>query len=155
MRKIMQILLGIVAIILVFLVVLTTLTQHSSYQKQFAAGTVPNPTPDGFLKGLTDFYQAGWQGKKVDAATANGINVFSDGNGVVEKFPFKTYVGKGLQDKNLDVFKIDYAGTASPWYARPILDEIVEIAPGKYLGKISYRLIPGYPFALWYFKLEK
>lgn len=151
----MQILAAIFAVVIVGFVVLTVLTQNSANQKQFLAGTVPNPAPDGFLKGSADFYHASWQGKKVNLATATGINIFQDNGKDVEKFPFKTYVGKGLRDKSIDVFKIDYADTDSPWYARPILDEIVEVAPGKYLGKIHYRLIPGYPFALWYFKLEK
>ncbi len=155
MRKIMQIVLGLIAALLVFLVIVTVATEHSSHQKEFLAGTVPSTATDGFLKGSADFYQASWQGKKIDAATSSGINIFQKDGKDVERYPFKTYVGKGLRDKNTKVFKIDYAGTASPWYARPILDEIVEVAPGKYLGKIHYRLIPGYPFALWYFKLEK
>ncbi len=151
----MATLLSLLALVLLAAIIITIVSEHSDYQKQFAAGTVPSPIPDGFLKGSTDFYQASWQGKKIDAATATGINIFKKDGQDVEKYPFKTSVGKGLRDKNLDVFKIDYADTASPWYARPILDEIVEVAPGKYLGKIHYRLIPGHSFALWYFKLEK
>ncbi len=155
MKKVIQVLAGLIGGVLILLIALTFATQHSSYQKQFLAGTVPNPPPDGFLKGSTDFYHASWQGKKIAAQGSNGVNIFLKDGKEVEKYPFMTYVRKGLRDKNLDVYKIDYRNSENPWYARPILDEIVEVAPGKYLGKINYRLIPGYPFALWYFKLEK
>ena len=70
-------------------------------------------------------------------------------------YPFKTYFGPGLRDHGVETMKIDYQLPTVPFYARPILDEIVEVSPGKYLGKIHYRLIPGFPFTIGYFWLEK
>ena len=133
----------------------TNETQRSPLQQQFLAGTVPAPAPEGFCKGSTDFYHASWQGKKFDPANSRGVNIFIKHGGMVELYPFKTYVAKGLRDTATEVFKIDYQLSEAPWYARPILDEVVQVSPGKYLGKIHYRLIPWFPFTIGYFWLEK
>ncbi|TSC66197.1 MAG: hypothetical protein CEO21_242, partial [Microgenomates group bacterium Gr01-1014_80] len=82
-----------------------------------------------------------------------GINIFKDTDGNQERYPFKTYTGKGLQD-NKEVLKIDYSANKDPWWLRFILDEIVETAPGKYLGKVHIQVLPGTGFSLGYFKLE-
>ena len=124
--------------------------QNSSYQKLFLSGKIPDPLPNNLYKGSVNF-KTTWQGKKFDATNSAGINII-DNN---EKYPFKTYTGKGLQDKNLDVFKIDYNIKENPLWLRFILDEIVEIEKNKFLGKVHINLIPGLPFSLGYFRLEK
>ncbi len=120
-------------------------------QKLFLSGKVPDPNPNGFYKGSLDGPKTFWQGKKFDAASSTGINLI----GSKEVYPFKTYVAKGLKDKNLDVLKIDYNIPENPFWIRLILDEIVQISPNNYLGKVHLKIIPGLPFTLGYFRLEK
>lgn len=120
---------------------------HSPNQKLFLSGKVPNPLPSGLYKGSVNF-KTSWQGKKFDASKSMGINLISG----KEKYPFKTYVGKGLAD-NIDVLKIDYNIPQNPFWLRFILDEIVEISSGKYLGKVHINFF-GLPFSLGYFRLE-
>lgn len=148
--KILGTIIGLAVLVLVAGFVQTYRVQHSHYQEQFLAGYVPSPLPDGFQKGSADFYTSNWKGKTFTANEESGINNFGDDL----KYPFKTSIGKGIQDSNIDVFKIDYQNGKNSFFVSPILDEIVEVAPGQYLGKISYRLIPGLPFALGYFHLE-
>ena len=153
----MNILLILIALILIPLLVLgilrTIQTQNSSSQKLFLAGKIPSPKPDGSYKGSAGGRSdiAGWRGKKFDATNSAGINLVGNS----EKFPFKTYTGTGLADKDLQVFKIDYDIPKNPFWLRLILDEIVETSPNHYLGKIHLKIIPGFPFSLGYFKLEK
>ena len=127
----------------------TWMVQNSSNQKLFLKGKIPDPKPNGLYKGFVNF-KTGWQGKKFDPTFATGINII-DGK---EKYPFKTYISKGLTDK-IDVYKIDYNIAQNPLRLRFILDEIVEVGKEKYLGKVHLNLIPGLPFSLGYFRLEK
>ncbi len=110
--------------------------------------------PDGVYQG--DIGRAtSWVGKKFDAQTSSGINVFNENGAKVEKYPFITSTNKGVVDKNLDVIKIDYNVPENPFWLRLIADEIVEIAPNEYSGKMFVKVIPGFPFALLYFRLKK
>ena len=139
-------------------------TLNSPSQELFLNGKIPNPKLSGAYKGSFESFKTSWQGKKFDPSTSfhsddsseragqvqYGVNII-DGK---EKFPFKTYVGKGLQD-NIDVLKIDYNIPGNPLWVKLLLDELVEIKPGKYLGKVHINLIPGLPFLVEYFRLEK
>ena len=130
--------------------------EHSSNQTVFFEGTVPQPAPDGLYSGSIEGPKVSWLGKKFNAASSAGINVFDDGNGKQgERYPFKTAYGKGLRDMHIDVLTIDYNTPDNPFWMHPILDEIVQIGPDKYLGKLHVRLIPGHPFTLSYFELSK
>ncbi len=152
--KILGTIIGIAVLLIAVGFIQTYRVQHSKYQEQFLAGKSPSPFPDGFHKGSADFYTSNWQGKTFQANSGTGINNFGTDATSTEKYSFKTYVEKGIQDQNIEPFKIDYDNDKNSWWLSPLLDEIVEVAPGQYLGKISYRLIPGSPFALGYFKLE-
>ncbi len=125
--------------------------ENSESQKLFLTGKFPSPLPDGFYKGTTEISQKGWEGKTFFSTRSTGINTFQG----EQKFPFVTSQGKGLTDPELEVVKIDYKNGKNPFWVAPVLDEIVQVAPGKYVGKIHYRLIPGFPFVLGYFQLEK
>ena len=127
--------------------------QSNPLQQEFLKGKVPSNL-NGFYKGTVTSIKTNWQGKKFDSSKSSGINIFKETDGNKEKYPFKTYIGKGLQD-NMDVLKIDYSGNTHPWWLRFILDEVVETSPGKYLGKVHVQLLPGFGFSLSYFKLEK
>ncbi len=157
----------IIILILIILPVLIALfrtwkTQNSPNQKLFLAGRIPNPLPNGPYKGSVENIKTGWQGKKFDATASTGINLISG----KQAYPFKTYVGKGIQDKNLEVLKIDYNFSSSeisssaynipqnPLWLKFILDEIVEVSPNHFLGKVHINFF-GLIFSLGYFKLEK
>ena len=166
MFPLLKIILGLIVVFFLVHILRTWQLEHSANQKLFASGTIPNPLPDGLYNGSVSGHTFSWLGKKFFATTSRGINIFTPldiklSNGVnqnsttTEKYPFKTSLGKGLRDKTLDVFQIDYNIPANPFWLRPILDEIVEITPGHYLGKLQARFIPGFPFTLSYFELKK
>ena len=127
---------------------------HNDAAQKFLAGKVPNPSPGGFYEGTVPGHKVSWLGKKFTSPTA-GVNVFKDGESTREKYPFVTSVGTGLKDREIQVLKIDYAIPENPFWLRPIIDEIVEVAPGEYLGKLHVRIIPGFPFTLAFFNLKK
>jgi len=129
--------------------------KHKPEQKEFLSGKVPSKMPDGFYKGTVKGLKVPWLGKKFDSAQMSGINVFKEQNKTTENYPFTLSVGKGIQDKDLTVLKIDYSDNKHPWWLRYILDEVVEIAPGKLLGKVHIMLIPGLPCTIGYFELKK
>src|SRR3989344_7704126 len=98
--------------------------EGSANQTAFLKGSVPNPLPDGFYAGSVSGPKVSWLGKKFNAGAQTGINVFENKNGQAEKYPFKTYTGKGVRDKEIEVFKIDYDTPENPFWLRFILDEI-------------------------------
>lgn len=128
---------------------------QSPFEKVFVAGSVPDPSPDGFYNGTITEYHGTWKGKNFNAAENTGVNIFLEKGQQVRRYQFKTYTGKGLQDPSIDVLKIDYNIPQNPFWARIVLDEIVQTKPGHYLGKLHVRLIPGLPFTLGYFKLQQ
>jgi hypothetical protein len=143
---------------LVALFVQTHRVEGRPEQEAFAAGRVPSPALDGLLKGSVPGMAAaptGWKGKILDAASATGRNLFEKDGKTVEKYPFRTFATKGLRDPKLDVLRIDYDMAGNPWWLRRIVDEIVQVSPGKYLGKVHLQVLPGIPFTVAYFRLEK
>ncbi len=154
------IILGIFALVLIALGIgillgiwRTWKVQSSPLQADFLKGKVPS-NMDGFYKGTVTTIKTNWQGKKLDASNSAGINIFKEADGNQERYPFKTYTGKGLID-NRDVLKIDYSDNKDPWWLKFILDELVETSPNKYLGKVHIKIFPGIGFSLSYFQLEK
>ncbi len=145
---------GLVFIAFIILWGRTWQIEHSKNQSIFASGKVPNPLPSGLYSGSVPGHKVSWLGKKFDATSSTGINVFQQGSTTVEEYPFKTYVGKGLRDKGISVLKIDYNSPSNPFWLRFILDEIVEVSPGQYLGKLHV-IIATFPFTLGYFELKK
>lgn len=143
--------LTIIGLLILIGEVRTFYIQQSPQNQEFVKGTLPKNL-SGLYKGSVNL-KTTWQGKKF-SSTNSGINIFKDEKGTTENFPFKTYSGQGLQD-NIQVLKIDYSINKSPWWLRFILDELVETSPGKYLGKVHITLIPGLPFTVGFFKLEK
>lgn len=145
----------LVLIVLILLWLRSWQMKKEPNHKEFLLGKLPNPKPDGFYQGATGF-NTSWLGKKFDAQNAIGTNIIKDKKGnQLEKYSFKTYVGKGLFDQNVFVLKIDYNIRGNPFWIRSILDEIVEVAPNEYLGKIHIRVIPSFPFSMLYFTLKK
>ena len=59
-----------------------------------------------------------------------------DGPGRSRGLQFRTYVGPGKDDPELEVLKLDYNLESNPGYiVRDVLDELVQVDTGYYLGK--------------------
>ncbi len=96
-----------------------------------------------------------WQGKAFDPKLARGANIFSrsaylpshilfpfyrgytdDGAHTFRAFAFRTYVAPGKEDPGRQVVKIDYDSPDNPRLSvRRVLDELVDVGEGNYLGK--------------------
>jgi len=136
--------------------VLTSRTQAAPEQQAFLRGKPATPAPEGLYAGEVPGRTLPWKGKRFEPSTATGDNVFEEDSGArAQKYPFKTYVAKGIRDPTLEVFKIDYDIPGNPFWLRRILDEVVQVGPDEYLGKIHVRWLFGSSFALGYFKLKK
>ncbi len=115
-----------------------------------------------------------WKGKAFDAASHTGINVFSRdslaparllwpfyraythiGPETYRAFSFRTYVDSGLVDRDCSVLKIDYNLKENPAISvRRVLDELVQIDKGVFLGKAHIRWWWGEWQTIAYFMLE-
>jgi hypothetical protein len=62
------------------------------------------------------------------------------GEGLYAAFRFRSYAGAGTLDPDRQVLKIDYDSSENPdFLIRDILDELVEVVPEVYLGKVLLR----------------
>jgi len=133
---------------------LTFQTRRSPKQNEFVAGRAPSELPDGFYDGSADV-KTSWRGKTFDPVARRGINLLESGGTRRERFPFGIYFGEGIRDPQIEVLKIDYDIPENPRWMRTILDEMVEVADGSLLGKVHVRVVPGFPSAVAYFRLDK
>lgn len=130
---------------------------------------------NGLLGGLAERWLP-WQGKVFDAAQARGDNVFSrdsyapgrvlwpfyrhyrdDGPATYRAFDFKTSIGPAREDPDLDVLRLDYNLSVNPRLfvtVRRVLDELVQVADGYYLGKAYVRWYWGKWSMVAYFALR-
>lgn len=118
--------------------------------------TLPRPADLG-LRGLASAWMP-WTGKRFHGATATGDNLLVASarpiarvlfpsyrleplvEGSYAAFRFRTYVGPGQVDPDRETLKIDYDSEENPrLLIRDILDELVQIVPGAYLGKVLMR----------------
>lgn len=98
-----------------------------------------------------------WRGKQFDASTSTGINRFTRDSYVPARFlwpayrhyeekgvstylafRFSTLIGPALEDRDKQVLRLDYDRPENPRLfigVRRVLDELVEVADGYYLGK--------------------
>ncbi|MBS1792164.1 MAG: hypothetical protein JST85_30940 [Acidobacteria bacterium] len=165
---------GAIAAILILGSLITVLVERSPYHKLFTQGRIPEAL-EGFHPGMAHVLfdkQTPWLGKHFDSQQQIGYNVFTPLGAKILKFAspfyrkfsvneegntrayyFKTWVGKGKKDRQLGVFKLDYDTPENPLFIRIILDEVVEIAPEKYLGKIHVKFLPGFFVTIGYFGL--
>ncbi|HLD25908.1 MAG TPA: hypothetical protein VJC05_02615 [Candidatus Andersenbacteria bacterium] len=133
----------------------TVKSERSGNQEKFVRGTADSASVDGDYIGNVPGLDVSWQGKTFNQAESSGINRFKEGDRVTTNYPFKTYVAKGLRDKDTDVIVLDYNQPGNPWWLRFIVDEMVSTAPNTYLGKVHIRALPRVVFTMGYFTLEK
>ena len=128
--------------------------ENSQNEKTFASGKQFTSKLDGFYKGgVSTPVKVTWLGKKFNSASSTGINIFEDGQGGQrEGYPFNTSMATSGSST---VLNIDYDRPENPFWVRPILDQLVEVEPGNYLGKLTVRVVPGYPFSFGFFHLAK
>ena len=124
--------------------------------------TTTNPAFDTVVRWITALWMP-WQGKRFDNQSATGDNRLTKSTGLVGKllwplysmrdnidgklaFDFKTYVEPGKEDPDVDVMVIDYADIESnpKLIIRSVRDELVELVPSVYLGKILFKTESGY-----------
>lgn len=115
-----------------------------------------------------------WKSKTFDAAQSGGDNLFTrdslllahiywpfyrgyvdDSPATYRAFAFRTYLAPGLADPDCQVLKIDYDLPANPAFSiRRVLDELVQVADGVYLGKAHMRWWWGRWQLVAYFSLK-
>lgn len=135
------------------------------YNALFRKGKVPKKPLHDFYQGTIiphpihrwpiTTYTKYWKGKSFDGPNAWGINILHVGEKMVKKYPFKTYVGKGIKDRDKMVFKIDYNIAQNPFWLRLVVDEIVAITPREFLGKVHVRILPGLTITCGFFTLKR
>ncbi|HMS39457.1 MAG TPA: hypothetical protein PKE69_04470 [Pyrinomonadaceae bacterium] len=162
---------------LLFWSLVSFITGQRSYQKQFTDGQIPKQKPEGFYCGtahLIPFKKVPWLGKSFTSEENSGFNIFTpsgakllklltplyklfsvNGDNNTNAYNFKTFIGKGLKDKDLQVIKLDYNAPENPFLIRIILDEIVEIAPKQFLGKVHLKVFPTFYATIGYFGLTR
>jgi hypothetical protein len=120
--------------------------------------TTTNPALDAAVRLLTGMWMP-WQGKRFDAKSSSGDNRMVSSAKLPSKllwplykmkdavdgklaFDFKTYNDSGKCDPDVQVMVIDYSdvGENPRLVIRSIRDELVEVVPGAYLGKVLFRL---------------
>ena len=144
----------VVVLVYVGLLFRTTTLLYTKEQSLFGSAPATTVLPDGLYQGEVTRGQGSWLGKKFNAREQTGINEFKTEAGTAFKYPFLLSFGEGVHDSH-KVIKIDYNIPSNPFWLRLCLDEIVEIAPNEYLGKLHVRIFPGYPFTLTFFRLTK
>lgn len=100
-----------------------------------------------------------WKGKHLDSAASSGYNYLTPGghiaativwptyrrrsgteHGLYRYFNFNTSTGLGVNDPNVTALKLDYHLPENPRFVvRSVLDELVQVSGGYYLGKAYLR----------------
>jgi hypothetical protein len=132
-------------------------TARDPRQKEFARSGVTH-LPDGRYDGAVPGYEtlaSRWKGKRFADDGVSGVNLVEAGGQVVERYPFRTYLAPRWQGAGDEVVRVDYNLPTNPPWLRICADELVERAPGEYLGISYVRLLPGRPFAMLFFELRQ
>jgi hypothetical protein len=127
---------------------------------------------DRVLMGMGSLWMP-WKGKVVDAEAKEGRNIFATSfrvpmrvmwpgyrdersapAGRFTTFRFTTWTGQSTLDPDVGVFKVDYDLPDSPFLVRDILDELVAVDDGLYLGQALLRWRGRYRRVAW-FQLER
>lgn len=148
-----SIVLGIIVLSLAYGFYRTWKTGRDPLHTVFISGTVPTAMPEGPWNGSApELGEVSWKGKKF-LGDGKGINVF--GSEKKEAYPFTFFVADSIVMSDMKVIQLDYDQKENPLWLRFIVDEMVETEQGKFLGAVYIKLIPGFPFRMGYFRLER
>jgi hypothetical protein len=111
-----------------------------------------------------------WVGKRFDRAAKRGTNsltpvaliakliapryAFKRGDAHLEGFEMTNWVEPGKLDPDTSVYVIDYESAGNPWPFNHVRDELVEVVPHTYLGKMLWRQGDGEHRLTLYFALK-
>jgi len=132
-----------------------------------------NPALDSWLDILTRFWLP-WQGKTFDADTNTGDNIFTndglllgkliwpfydryvpDNRGKTLAFSFQSSVGRCLLEPDIEVLRLNFDLPDNPRFLiRDLVDQLVQIDDGFYLGKAVLKHPEGGWFCAAYFTLK-
>jgi len=119
----------------------------------FQAGMLPSVMPEGQWRGsVPELGEVAWKGKKFLGA-GKGINVFEKSGVKSEAYEFEFYKTTGIDAAH--VIRLDYGKPGNPLWLRFIVDEMVSVGENRYLGLVYLNIVPGFPFRMGYFRLEK
>lgn len=158
MKPTFLVLFGLFVVVATLMLAINIRSDTRPEARVFSAGKTPLPAPDGSLAG-NHFKGLGenWQGKQFYASKNSGINNFKSKTNPAateQRYPFKTAIKQGLRNKNQKVLQLNYDVSGNPFWLRPIKDELVEIGPGRYQGKIHVK-IAFIVMTVGYFELNK
>jgi hypothetical protein len=130
-----------------------------------------HPVVDVVVRSVTSIWMP-WQGKAFDLATNRGINHLAGSARYAARlvwplyatapraggraaFRFDMYVAPARRDPDLRTLVIDYSKVSeNPFVIRSIRDELVQIVPGAFLGRILLRIGRDSYACLGYFALR-
>lgn len=133
----------------------TYIVERQTEQVKFTKGVADLSALDGDYKGVAYGYSGSWQGKTIFGSKKTGINRFLNDGVLANRYPFALSVRKALRDTGKEVIVLDYNQPENPWWLKYIVDEMVQTAPGQYLGKVHVQITPDIIFTLGYFSLTK
>lgn len=171
---------GLVAALAIWLgyfALITFIVGKSRRQAEFVNRKLPSEPPDGFYRGsayLLGSSPVPWLGKSFERENSKGFNIFTpkgasllklltpfytlfrpNADGNTDAYYFRTSTGRGFKDQDIETFKLDYDSPENPFLIRIILDEIVEVAPQEFLGKVHVKVFPGYFATIGFFGLKR
>ncbi|OGY32337.1 MAG: hypothetical protein A3C02_04320 [Candidatus Andersenbacteria bacterium RIFCSPHIGHO2_02_FULL_45_11] len=155
MVNVIVVLIFLVSVILLLGYGRTYVVERQPRQAEFMKGVAGMSALDGDYKGVAHGYSGTWQGKTIFQSKKSGINRFLYGEKLEQKYPFALSFQKALRDADKDVIVLDYNQPGNPWWLKYIVDEMVEVGPQQYLGKVHVRITSGLVFTLGYFSLTK
>lgn len=138
---------GLILLALLLAFVFSFRQERRAENKLFVSGHLPSQALTGEYNGNKQS-RSDWLGKRFEQGQ-KGINLFPSG----DRYPFTTTNTKSLRS-NQEVVRLNYDIKGNPWWLRQIVDEVVEVEPDRYQGKVFVRLGP-LVFTLTYFQLSK
>lgn len=141
---------------------------EGSYRGDLVTPTLFSPL-DSFGRFVARFWLP-WKGKRFNASPTICFNYLTPGGRRVARvvwpsysdqrvpgkdlyrfFNFRTYTGTSVADPNQTVFKLDYDLPGNPkLLVRSVLDELVQVSNGYYLGKAFIRVKGEYLLAAYF-----
>lgn len=132
-----------------------------------------NPVVDSWLDAITEIWLP-WQGKKFNANTNTGDNIFTndglllaqliwplynsyvpDTRGRSLAFSFQSSVGQCLLEPDIEVLRLNFDLPVNPQFLiRDLVDQLVQIDDDFYLGKAILKHPEGGWFCAAYFTLK-